>query len=134
MHACIHLCCGAVCDPAAEVRAIGADAGPFFQYREAGGGGFDRNRAASFYTTGDDDDALTACITVCRLSQSPSGVADRLHCIGFALDVEEVEGAQRTLCTLLYGNSDVVTEYVPTAESRIFTLDDCPTSTELGEM
>lgn len=122
-----------LCDPAGEVRQVGVDTGPFFKYTEAGAGGFDRNRAESFYTTGDDSDTFEACITVCRLSQSPFD--DPLNCIGFALDVEEVEGAQRTLCTLLYAERlGIVTEYLPTADSRIFTLDDCPTSTELAQM
>lgn len=126
------LCC-AVCDPADEVRQVPNDSGPFFKWIEAGAGGFDRNRADSFYTTGSGDDAFAACVTVCRLSQSP--FPDPLECIGFALDEEDVGGEARTVCTLLYNDMEqLVTEFVPTAETRVFTLDDCPTSTELGQM
>ena len=127
----------AVCDPAEEVRQVGIDTGPFFKYKEGGVGGFDRNRAESLTTSGSDADTLAACITVCRLSQSPNPFNDPLHCTGFALDVVEVDGAQRTVCTLLYLPQQlpgIVTEYTPTPGSRIFTLDDCPTSTELGQM
>lgn len=127
---------GAVCDPAEEVRQVGVDTGPFAKYAEAGGGGFDRNRAESLTTSGSDADTLAACITVCRLSQSPPAFNDPLNCIGFALDDVEDEGGQRTACTLLYSPRlpGITTPYTPTPASRIFTLDDCPTSTELGQM
>eukprot|EP00892_Ulva_mutabilis_P007887 jgi/Ulvmu1/5470/UM023_0006.1 len=123
----------ALCDPEEEVRQVPNDSGPFFKYAESGGGGFDRNRAESFYTTGSDDDAFAACITVCRLSQSPPAFEDPLDCIGFALDVVDIQGEPTTLCTLLY-NEGVTREFVPQADTRVYTLDDCPTSTELAQM
>eukprot|EP00892_Ulva_mutabilis_P007885 jgi/Ulvmu1/5469/UM023_0005.1 len=119
-----------VCDPEEEVRQVPTDSGPFFRFIE---NSVDRNRAKNFYITGSDEDAFAACITVCRLSQSPPVFEDRLHCIGFAPDIEDIQGEPTTLCTLLY-NEGATLEFFPRADTRVYTLDDCPTSTELAQM